>query len=218
MSNREKIIEYLTINKHQYCDDCIEKVCEVHPRQQVNQICNSLTPKIIETSNGICFICGKIKTTRKITENLNRLDAEDNICANIKEQALFIDKLKSIGFQKAGRWLNRSGTVDYELEDSLASSNNVLYAFIVDNSIKYVGKSTNTLKQRMQQYKTPGPTQSTNIENNANIKSELDLGKSVEIYAFVDLGLFSYGGFRINLAEGLETSIIEGLQPEWNKK
>jgi hypothetical protein len=85
--------------------------------------------------------------------------------------------------------------------------------------IKYVGKSTTTLKQRMQQYKTPGPSQSTNIENNANIKKELEAGKFVEIYAFVDSGLFSsYGGFRINLAEGLETSIIEDVKPEWNKK
>jgi hypothetical protein len=41
---------------------------------------------------------------------------------------------------------------------------------------------------------------------------------SVEIYAFVDSGLFSYSGFRINMAEGLETSIIENLWTEWDKK
>ncbi|MDR2447553.1 MAG: GIY-YIG nuclease family protein [Treponema sp.] len=127
-------------------------------------------------------------------------------------------KLQNIGFQKAGRWLYKSGTVDFVLEESLAGCSNVLYAFIVNDSIKYVGKSTNTLKQRMQQYKTPGPSQSTNIENNANIKKELETGKSVEIYAFVDSALLSYGAFRINLAEGLETSIIEDLKPEWNKK
>jgi hypothetical protein len=129
-----------------------------------------------------------------------------------------MNKLQSIGFQKAGRWLSTSGTVDFELDERVAGCSNVLYAFIVNNTIKYIGKSTNTLKQRIQQYKTPGPTQNTNIENNANIKKELEAGKSVEIYAFVDSGLLSYGSFRINLAEGLETSIIEDLKPEWNDR
>ncbi|MDR2069527.1 MAG: hypothetical protein LBP71_06625 [Spirochaetaceae bacterium] len=61
-------------------------------------------------------------------------------------------------------------------------------------------------------------TQSTNINNNAKIKREIEAGKSVEIYAFADSGLFSYGGFRVNLARGLETGIIEDVQPEWNRQ
>jgi hypothetical protein len=215
MTNREIIIEYLTVNKHQYCDDCIENICDVHPRQQVNQICNSLTPQIIETSKDICFICGKTKITRSINEGFNRSVLRDE---NIKGQMISMGKLQHIGFQKSGCWTLKSGMIDFELEENIASYSNVLYAFIVNDSVKYVGKSIKTLKQRMQQYKTPGPTQSTNIDNNANIMKELEAGKSVEIYAFIDSGLFSYGSFRLNLAEGLETSIIEDLRPEWNKK
>jgi hypothetical protein len=122
----------------------------------------------------------------------------------------------NIGFQRAGYWLLNGATVDFILE-KFYDCNNVLYAFIVDDSIKYIGKSIKTLQQRMQQYKTPGPSQSTNIKNRDNIKRELESGKSVEIYCFVDSGLFSYGGLRINLAEGLETSMITEIQPDWNR-
>jgi hypothetical protein len=128
-----------------------------------------------------------------------------------------IQKLQDIGFQKAGHWLSKNGTVDFVLE-RFSDCSNVLYAFVDNDSIKYIGKSTNTLHQRMQQYKTPGPSQSTNIKNRDNIKKELESGNSIEIYVFVDLGLFSYGGFRINLAEGLETSMINDIQPDWNRK
>jgi hypothetical protein len=215
MTKKEIIIEYLTANKHKYCDDCIEDVCDVHPRQQVNQICNGLTPRVIETSRDICFICGKTKTTRSINEGFNRSVPRDE---NIKEQMISMDRLQHVGFQKSGCWALKSGMIDFELKENIAGYSNVLYAFIVNDSVKYVGKSTMTLKQRMQQYKTPGPTQSTNTKNNANIMKELEAGKSVEIYAFIDSGLFSDGGFRLNLAEGLETSIIEDLRPEWNEK
>jgi hypothetical protein len=126
-------------------------------------------------------------------------------------------RLQNIGFQKVGNWFLESERLDFKLEKFIDCSN-ILYAFIVNGSIKYVGKSTKTLRERMQQYKTPGPTQSTNIKNNDNIKKELCSGKSVDIYVFVDAGLFSYGGFRISLAEGLETSIIENIKPDWNGK
>ncbi|MDR0558185.1 MAG: GIY-YIG nuclease family protein [Treponema sp.] len=126
-------------------------------------------------------------------------------------------RLQNIGFQKVGNWLLEFEKLDFKLEKFVDCSN-VLYAFIVNDSIKYVGKSTKTLRERMQQYKTPGPTQSTNIKNNDNIKKELRSGKFVDIFVFVDTGLFSYGGFRINLAEGLETSIIANIKPDWNEK
>jgi hypothetical protein len=80
----------------------------------------------------------------------------------------------------------------------------------------YIGKSTRTLNERMNQYKNPGPTQTTNIRNKQKIKEALVKGKSVEIYAFVDNGLFSYGEFKINLSAGLEDSIIKKIKPEWN--
>jgi hypothetical protein len=96
----------------------------------------------------------------------------------------------------------------------------VLYAFVSSSSqdakqLMYIGKTVRTLASRMAGYKKPGPSQSTNQKNNANIRSLLQQGKSVEIYVLPDRGLH-YGGFRVNLAAGLEDSIVLQMQPPWN--
>jgi hypothetical protein len=66
MDNPEKILGFLQKNKYRYCDDCISNLCDIHPRQQVNQICNlRIHEKIIKEKN-ICKNCDKEKITRKI--------------------------------------------------------------------------------------------------------------------------------------------------------
>jgi hypothetical protein len=44
-------------------------------------------------------------------------------------------------------------------------------------------------------------------------------GTSVEIHALPDNdnGLLYYGGIHVNLAAGLEDSLIAALKPSWNK-
>jgi len=126
-----------------------------------------------------------------------------------------MDKLLEIGFQYAGKWTNYNDNLDFELIN-FSDNKNILYAFIVDKRIMYIGKSKRTLYKRMYNYKKNDETQSTNINNNLRIKEFLSNGKTVEIYVFVDKGLLSYGNFSINLSAGLEDSIIEIIQPEWN--
>lgn len=124
-------------------------------------------------------------------------------------------RIKAIGFTLAGCWkLSQSG-LSFELND-LATSRNVLYAFVVDGDLMYVGKTVQPLRARMAGYKTPGPTQSTNIANNGNIRGSLAQGKPVEIFVLPDNGLLHYGGFHVNLAAGLEDSLIRELAPPWN--
>ena len=41
---------------------------------------------------------------------------------------------------------------------------------------------------------------------------------SVEIYVWACDGLMTYGGFGVDLAAGLEDSIVHELQPQWNKR
>jgi hypothetical protein len=80
MKNADKIIVYLRENRHAYCDDCISNVCGIHPRQQVNQICNS--NQNIQKRTAICFLCGNMKITRSlgdVIEDGNRnLPREEN--------------------------------------------------------------------------------------------------------------------------------------------
>jgi hypothetical protein len=86
----------------------------------------------------------------------------------------------------------------------------------VNGDLTYIGKTTRTLRARMSGYRNPGPTQSTNIRNNERIRSALSQGKRVEIYAFRDTGLLKLGGFHLNLAAGLEDSLVRELSPPWN--
>ncbi len=126
-----------------------------------------------------------------------------------------LDRLRFIGFKLAGRCKLLDGKLAFELNE-YADSKNVLYAFVVDGHLKYVGKTVLTLRKRMAGYRSPGPTQPTNRRNNGNIRDSLAQGKRVEIYALPDNGLLHYGGFHVNLAAGLEDSLIRDLKPPWN--
>ena len=126
-----------------------------------------------------------------------------------------IERLKNMGFRQVGEWTLDSGKVQFTLDD-VASSQNVLYAFISEENVMYIGKTVQTLKQRMNGYKNPAPTQSTNIKGNNFITETLSANKSVSIYALPDNGLLYYGGFHVNLAAGLEDSLVSSLKPSWN--
>ena len=126
-----------------------------------------------------------------------------------------LERLEFIGFTRVGSW----NLVDSELTLSLNSydqARNVLYSFVVDGRLTYIGKTADTLKRRMLGYKSPGHSQSTNIKNRQKIVDCLGQEMKVEIYALPDNGLLHYGGFHVNLAAGLEDSLIRELNPEWN--
>ncbi|WP_423200325.1 MULTISPECIES: GIY-YIG nuclease family protein [unclassified Cupriavidus] len=127
-------------------------------------------------------------------------------------------RLFEIGIAPAGYWRLEGDVLRLELTNMIEHSN-VLYAFISDDDVLYVGKTTKTLRRRMASYLKPGnTTQSTNIRNNAAIIELLRAGKPVEILALPDLGLHRLGEFRINYAAALEDSIIQTLAPPWNGK
>lgn len=126
-----------------------------------------------------------------------------------------LDRIKAIGFTAAGSWKLVEGVLIFELND-LAPARNVLYAFVVDDELMYVGKTVQPLRSRMAGYKNPGSTQSTNIKNNGKIRECLAHNQRVEILVLPDNGLLHYGGFHVNLAAGLEDSLVRELLPAWN--
>ena len=125
-------------------------------------------------------------------------------------------RLLHIGFQFSGRWLRSKSGIECRIEEN-GDKKNILYSFISEEEILYVGKTTRTLKKRMYGYQNPGPTQTTNTKGNQNIMNLLDSGREVEIYALPDNGLLHFGVFHVNLAAGLEDSIISTVNPVWNK-
>jgi hypothetical protein len=127
-----------------------------------------------------------------------------------------LQRLLDMGFRKVGEWKLSSGEIRCELVAE-EKSKNILYAFESDGTILYIGKTIQPLKARMYGYQNPGPTQSTNKKNNANLKKILCAGQSVSIFVLPDHGLLYYGGFHLNLAAGLEDNLVLQVKPKWNK-
>jgi len=126
-----------------------------------------------------------------------------------------MNRLLEIGFVPAGHWHLDGDRLLFDLTRH-ATQKNILYAFVCDGEVKYVGKTLQALSVRMVGYKSPASSQSTNVRNNAHIREQLREGAAVEIFALPDNGLHHYGQFHLNLAAGLEDSIVKVLQPPWN--
>ena len=126
-----------------------------------------------------------------------------------------LDKLTHIGFKKAGAWSLQDGKPALQLfaeEDS----NNILYCFVVDAIPMYIGKTVQTLRKRMYGYINPVDTQSTNLRNSQLLLEALKREAVIDVYVLPDHGLLHLGEFHINLAAGLEDSIVKLIQPAWN--
>ncbi len=126
-----------------------------------------------------------------------------------------MNRLLSIGFQMCGHWFLDNNDLNFKLFQH-SNQKNILYAFVCDGQVKYVGKTTQQLSKRMAGYKNPGISQSTNIRNGKCIRDLLSAGVAVDILALPDNGLMHYGQFHINLAAALEDDIILKITPEWN--
>ena len=128
----------------------------------------------------------------------------------------WLQRLQEAGFQRAGSWsLGDFGPV-CDINQH-ASASPVLYAFVCEKQVLYVGKTARTLRKRMYNYERPGPSQRTSLANHANLRHYLEDGRAVELWVFVDdLGL-EFGGFRVSLAAGLEDALIATIRPPWNK-
>jgi hypothetical protein len=128
-----------------------------------------------------------------------------------------MNRLLAIGFEEVGHWQQNGRGIKYVLS-SHHKSQNLLYSFIVDGEIKYIGKTIKELSQRMYGYQNPGISQKTNSRINVLIKLQLEEDKFIKIFVLVGIGLLRYGNYEINLAAGLEDSLIKDLKPDWNYK
>jgi hypothetical protein len=126
-----------------------------------------------------------------------------------------VNGLIKIGFINVGHWSLMNDRVQYHLA-SHQTTKNVLYSFVSNGTIKYIGKTTVQLSRRMYGYQNPGPSQSTNIRVNDKIKTYLLSEQPVDIFILVDNGLLKYGNFKLNLAAALEDTLIYEFNPEWN--
>lgn len=127
-----------------------------------------------------------------------------------------MNRLLQIGFEYVGHWRIENSELNLTLVRH-GTQSNILYAIVCDEQVMYIGKTVKKLANRMQGYKTPGNSQTTNIRNSQNIITHLNLGEAVKIYAMPDNGLMSYGGFHLNMAAALEDDLIRQMKPKWNR-
>ncbi|ESU19167.1 hypothetical protein FCR2A7T_25900 [Flavobacterium cauense R2A-7] len=130
-----------------------------------------------------------------------------------------IEELNQIGFEKIGEWkINKRGALDYEITTDKTTE--VLYSFVkVDNQkeeIIYIGKTIRTIINRLNGYKKPGNSQFTNIRINKEILNLLKSDLNVNIYLFKCNDVITYKSHNINLAAGLEDTLIKYFKPKYN--
>jgi hypothetical protein len=132
------------------------------------------------------------------------------------------ETLLQLGFIDFASWHQDEdpGTISYRIENhanrNLAQCRNALYAFARDQEVMYIGKTTRSMEKRFIGYCKPGKQQATNRRCHENIKSALKADEEIRIFLFVPVSLLQYGDFEINLAAGLEDSLIKEFAPAWN--
>ncbi len=128
---------------------------------------------------------------------------------------------EDLSFVKIGTWeISSDNLIEYKPISGKENNylvKNSLYMFTCRESedILYVGKTTQSLKKRLYGY-SRGNGVNTNNRIHINIKEKLQSKEPVDIYGFNDTTALNWGKYNINLAAGLEDSIIAVEKPIWN--
>src|SRR5690606_14914418 len=91
-----------------------------------------------------------------------------------------------------------------------------LYAFVGDGNVFYIGKTGRSIRQRFTGYCRPVESQSTNTRCNAKIREAIAVNLDVRILIFTPITQIQYGDFGLDIAAGLEESLIKAFNPPWN--
>lgn len=133
------------------------------------------------------------------------------------------EELISAGFEDVARWeldadneIKHTGDTPEYWAAIISDFPQALYAFCVDGSPKYIGKTAATLCARFRGYRSPGDTTATNKRCNEAIRECIKEGKTVRILVLPNRIPLKWGPYSINVAAGLEDALIDELQPEWN--
>jgi hypothetical protein len=129
--------------------------------------------------------------------------------------------LLGLGFTKLGEWNFENDHFDFrESNDPKAQAilggKPSLYAHVVDGQVKYVGKTTQVLRKRIYGYRRPGNTQATNARCRNNLRDAVAAGRCAETYGWLPPDQLCFGDFAVDLAAGLEDSMIDRFDPPWN--
>lgn len=157
----------------------------------------------------------KVAVDAGIEQGLQRgivvVPAEKPLPAVREETA--IDLLVDAGFSLLGTWVATDAGIALSTP---APKDPGVYAFAVDDAVKYIGVTRMGFARRMYSYSKPGSTQRTSQRINEIIGEHARVGTMVEIYIAVPPAL-EWNGLPIHTAAGLEAGLIDMIQPPWNR-
>lgn len=228
MSTRRERILMLLSHSNGLTDREITDQIDGHSalQQPIHQLCHRMAAqKIIERKIRRDGLIGNYLIHQKDTEPKRVIKndvPEAGTTASVVQdeevtqvQAEGLSKLISMGFEHVGDWFLDGQDVSYQLS-KFGNERNILYAFIENGQVNYIGKSIQNLNKRMYLYKNCGESQRTNIRVREKIRSSLANGSRVMIYVFIQKVHMTYENIPINLAAGLEDNLIRLISPKWN--
>ncbi|MCL2846004.1 MAG: hypothetical protein FWE23_11260 [Chitinivibrionia bacterium] len=113
-----------------------------------------------------------------------------------------LNSITELGFEKVGEWVLKNGKIEAVLNEDKRAQENFIYAFVVNEKVMYIGKTSRTLKARMQNYTNCDESQTANVRICEEVKNILKNSGEVLIYAMPN--------------GDLEPKFIKMLSPEWN--
>lgn len=128
--------------------------------------------------------------------------------------------LTEYGFVEAGEWLLSDGLrsgIDFRL--AALRHERVIFAFVVSGETKYLGICQGrdvTLRDRMGRFKNLVGA-GTNERVALEIRKVLQAGRGVKILAFKP-PVVQYKRLEVDLVSGLKSSLIEAVNPAWNRR
>jgi hypothetical protein len=117
------------------------------------------------------------------------------------------------GFSFLGEWTT-DGDGEFRL-DAQAPADAGVYAFVVDDLIKYVGLTQRGLRNRLDGYRRGYERQPTNARVKKLINAALAEGKRVKVLVATPEPQ-AWKGLPVNTAAGLEAGLIGQIRPKWN--
>lgn len=98
----------------------------------------------------------------------------------------------------------------------LTARRGALYAFCSEVKVLYLGREPATLSKRLARL-VDAEAGSLDAMMNSSIHKLLRSGKKVRILVLAEPPSLTWGGFAVDLAAGIEASLIAFFQPPWNK-
>lgn len=160
----------------------------------------------------------KVLVDAGITEGLRqpvRSDRSDVVLEAEPEAALPVpaELLLQRGFVLLGEWLPLAEG-EFKLS-ARAPKDAGVYAFIVEDRIRYIGLTQTGLHTRMGHYRRGHIRQRTSARVKGLIAGSLAEGKAVQVLIATP-GPLEWNGLPVNTAAGLEAGLIRMIRPEWN--